>query len=104
MYLRSNLYLSYHHFDIKQTDRLVACSAFLQTPTTREQNGLQYLSVSSIAGEHLAKDIGNLRVVLLKSVFVARRALVVARFFKRRYWSQMTRALFLVYNLRLCIV
>jgi hypothetical protein len=51
--------------------------------------------------EHLVKDIGNLRVVLLKSVLIAQRALVAARFFQRRYWSQITRVLFLLYKMRL---
>jgi len=76
-YSRSNHYLSYHHFDAKQPDCLVACTAFLRrTSAAREQNSLQCLSVSSVAGEHLVKDIDNLTIVLLKvcSLLGARRA------------------------------
>ena len=63
------LRISYHHFDIKQANCLVACTAVLQrTSAAREQISLQCLGVSSVAGEHLVKDVGNLRVVLLKSV------------------------------------
>lgn len=40
----------------------------------REQISLQCLGVSSVAGEHLVKDVGNLRVVLLKSVHCSESA------------------------------